>query len=67
MTEENALKWRMKRNEVAMTSLADEAVAEEIKAKWRWQSRSSGVDWGVHVLFIPSVVLEGSGPFLLMV
>ena len=47
-------------------------VAMAIEVKWLmrlWQSRSScsGVDWGVHVLFIPSVVLEGSGPMLLMV
>ena len=33
---------------------------------WR-KSKRSGVDWGVHVLFILSVGLEVSGQFLLMV
>ena len=39
---------------MAVTSLANEAVA-------------IGIGWGVHVLFIPSVGLEVSRQFLLMV
>ena len=65
---------------MAVTSLANEAVAIGEWAVFLWRkskrsgsgsgrrkTRTSGLDWGVHVLFILSVGLEVSRQFLLMV